>query len=122
MFRFVAVIVVLLVSLQFAWVAAGALYGHAGENVSLIGVHSHEHGHDHGHGHGHADRDAPGESRQDGGDRAHCEHCHLVLSAVVVESGLTISSSLPGGPILQPPVAYLSHTPALLDRPPLARA
>jgi len=120
MFRFVAVIVVLLVSLQFAWAAAGALYGHAGENVSLIGVHSHEHGHDHGHGH--ADRDAPGESRQDGGDRAHCEHCHLVLSAVVVESGLTIGSSLPGGPILQPPVAYLSHTPALLDRPPLARA
>lgn len=118
--RFIVLIVMLVVPLQFAWAAAASAYGHLGENVASLGVHAHSHD-DHGHGH-HASSDTgKGKSQSDDGHH-HGDHCHPVFFSLIVEPSLSLGLCLAGGPRPHPPETFLSRTPPLLDRPPLARA
>ena len=120
--RLIALLVMLIVPLQFAWAAAASVHGHIGENVAALGVHAHEHDHDQ-HAHGQPAPDAAGDAgklaKEDG---HHGNHCHPVFSSIIMESGLPLGPSLSGGPLPHPPEVFFSRTPPLLDRPPLARA
>jgi len=120
--RLIALIIMLIVPLQFAWAAAVGVYGHAGQGVAAAGFHTH--GHDHEpHGDTHHDHGAPADSKsQEHGDDGHHGHTHPVFSSLLAELGLSLAETVPGGPILQSPTGFLSRTPPLLDRPPLARA
>lgn len=122
--RLVALIIMLVVPLQFAWAAAVGLQGHAGQDVASTGFH--EHGHDHG-GHpdsAHPDHGAPGDPKdqEHHGEDGHHGHTHPVFSSLLAEPGLALDELVPGGPILHPPAEFVTRTPPLLDRPPLARA
>ncbi len=120
--RFVALILMFIVPLQFAWATAAGLHGHLGEDVSAIGLHVH--GHDH-HDAGHTDHDASTADDTDNGhndDGHHVSHCHHVFSPILMGQviGLVVGPSdrLP----MSLSVRFYSHTPPLIDRPPLALA
>lgn len=114
----IALILIFIVPLQFAWSAGTALYGHVGENTAVFGLHDH---YDSGHA-GHKVHPTDDTHNGHNDDGHHDEHCHHVLSLILVEPGLTPDSTLPGGAIPLAPAAFLSRTPPLFDRPPLARA
>lgn len=119
--RFIALVIMLVVPLQFAWAAAAGLHGHAGHDVAASGFHMHDDGH-HDEG-AHPDRDASGDTNDpDHNEDGHHGHHHPVFNSLLIASGVTLDSALSGGPILCPAAAFLSHTPPLLDRPPLTRA
>ncbi len=119
--HFIALIIMLVVPLQFAWAATAGLHGHMGENVGALGVHAHDHDH---HEHGQSDHDASGDTgknpSEDGHHGNHC--CHPVFSSIIMESSLSLGLCLSGGPLPHPLEVFFSRTPPLLDRPPLARA
>ncbi len=118
--RFIALIIMLIVPLQFAWAAAAGLHGHAGKDVATSGFHTHDHDH---HECAHPDHDSTGDTdHQDHNEDEHHGHCHPVFTSILMESGVTLDIALSGGPILHQPAAFLSRTPPLLDRPPLAHA
>ncbi len=118
--RLIALIIMLIVPLQFAWSAAAGLHGNVAKDVATSGFHTH--GHDH-HESSHPGHDASGDTNnKDHKEDGHHGHSHPVFSSIVMESGLALDAALSGGPILHPPAAFFSHTPPLLDRPPLARA
>ena len=119
MHRFITLILMLIVPLQFAWAAAAGLHGHAGENVAISGFHTHDHDH---HESAHPEYDPTADTDdQDHNEDGHHGHYHPVFTSIPMESNVRLDSALSGGPILYPPAAFLSHTPPLLDRPPLAR-
>ncbi len=121
--RFIVLIIMLVVPLQFAWSAAAGLHGHTGDSQAHLGVHTHDHAHHHAHhAQGHPGHGASGDTDKDRNQDGHHDHYHPVFSAIITEPGLTLGSALPGGPILHSTAAFLSRTPPLLDRPPLARA
>lgn len=115
--RFVALIIMLVVPLQFAWAAAASVHGHLGENVAALGVHVHDHDH-HAHGHDHPVSGDTG--TQHGEDGHHGHHCHPVFSSLIMEPSLSLGLCLAGGLLPHPPESFFSRTPPLLDRPPLA--
>ena len=118
--RLIVLIIMFIVPLQFAWAAAAGLHGHVGKDMAPAGFHTHDHDH---HESAHPDHDASGDTNdQDHNGDGHHAHYHPVFTPIPMESGVTLDIALSGGPILYPPVAFLSHTPPLLDRPPLARA
>lgn len=117
--RLIALVIMLVVPLQFAWAAAAGVHGHLGENLTALGMHSHSHD-DHGHAHDHAASSDAG--AQHGEDGHHGQHYHPVFSSLIREPGLTLGPCLAGGPCPHPPTVFFSRTPPLLDRPPLARA
>ncbi|MDO9385171.1 MAG: hypothetical protein Q7T65_00555 [Thiobacillus sp.] len=117
--RLIVLIIMLIVPLQFAWAAAG-LHGYVEKDVTTSGFHTHDHDH---HESADPDHDSSGDTNnQDHNEDGHHGHYHPVFSSILMASGLTLDIDLSGGPILYPPAAFLSHTPPLLDRPPLARA
>lgn len=121
--RFIVLIVTLVVPLQFAWASAASAYGHLGENVASLGMlaHAHDdHAHDN-HAHGHGATPDSGGLHGEGGHQ-HADHSHPVFSSLIVEPSLSLGLGLAGGPRPHPPETFLSRTPPLLDRPPLARA
>jgi hypothetical protein len=119
--RFVALILMLVIPLQFAWAAALGVHGHAKQEVAAAGHHTHEHHHgDHGsthHDH-HSTCDAGNPDHEDG---PHC-HSHPVFSSLIAEPSLALAEAAPDDPVLSPPSGFLSRVPPLLDRPPLAHA
>jgi hypothetical protein len=119
--RFIALIIMLVVPLQFVWAAAAGLHGHAGMDVATSGFHTHDHDHrDSVHAAGH---DFTGDTNnQDHNEDGHHGHYHPVFTSILTESSLVLDIALPGGPILYPHSAFFSRIPPLLDRPPLARA
>ncbi len=122
--RFVALILMFIVPLQFAWAAAAGLHGHLGEDVSALGLHVHDHDHDY-HDLGHADHDASMADDVDTGhndDGHHVSHCHHVFSPILMGQAVTLAVVLPDRPPLHLSVRFFSHTPPLLDPPPLAPA
>jgi hypothetical protein len=120
--RLIALIIMLVVPLQFAWAGAVGIYGHAGKTAPTTCFHAHDDGHDH-HGHAQHDHDIPdGSSHPEHTDDGHHCHVHPVFFSLLAGPGLTFAEAIPGGPMLQPPSGFLSHTPPLLDRPPLAHA
>lgn len=120
--RLVALIIMFVVPLQFAWAAAVGVYGHAGQDRSPAGFHTHDVGHDH-HGDAHHDHKVPDDTQpQEHGEDGHHGHVHPVFSSLLAHFGLTLVEAVPDGPIMQPPSGFPSRTPPLLDRPPLSRA
>ncbi|MHB1215927.1 MAG: hypothetical protein ACYCY9_13180 [Thiobacillus sp.] len=118
--RFIVLIIMLIVPLQFAWSAAAGLHGHMMGDVATSGFHTHDHDHHESNPPGH---DASSDTNsKDHNEDGHHGHYHPVFSFILMESGVTLDMALSGGPILYSPAAFLSHTPPLLDRPPLARA
>lgn len=118
--RLVALIIMLVVPLQFAWAAAAGLHGHTGKDAFVSGFHTHDHDH---HESGHPDHDASGgTSNQEHSEDGHHGHTHPVFSSVLMEAGFALDFALPGGPMLHPSAAFFSRIPPLLDRPPLVRA
>jgi len=120
--RLIALILMLIIPLQFAWSAAVSLHGHVGENVAALGVHAHNHG---DHDAGHVDHDASLAGDDNNGhndDGHHGSHYHPVFSSILMETGLSLGVSPTDGPPPHPLAAFLSHTPPLFERPPLARA
>lgn len=118
--RAIAFVIMLIVPLQFAWAAAASLHGHAGEVTHTVGSHTHVHDH---HENAHPDHGMPGErGAPEHAEDGHHSHVHPVFFPILMVTGLALDIALPGGPILHPPATFLSRTPPLLDRPPLARA
>ncbi len=117
--RFIVLIIMLIVPLQFTWSAAAELNGHTGGSQARLGAHTHEHNH---HDNVYADHGASGESDKKHNQDGHHDHSHPVFTVILFEPSLTLDPTLLNGPILHSPAAYLSRTPPLLDRPPLARA
>jgi hypothetical protein len=118
--RFITLIIMLIVPLQFAWAAAAGLHGHAGKDVATAGFHTHDHDH---HESSHSIPDAAGDTNnKDHNEDGHHGHYHPVFTYIPMESGLTLDIALPSGPTLPPPAVFFSRIPPLLDRPPLARA
>ncbi len=124
--RLIALVLMFIVPLQFAWSAAANLHGHAGDNVAVLGMHAHDHG-DHDAGHTDHDASLAGDTEGDtktghNEDGHHGSHYHPVFSSILMETGLSLGVSPPDGPPPHPLAAFLSHTPPLFDRPPQARA
>lgn len=121
--RLLAVFLMLLVPLQFAWSAAQSLHGHIGEDVSVLGFHTHDHDHDHRDGElaahdGLVDGDMDNGHNDDG---QHGGHYHPVFSSLVIEIDLKLGEIAPDGPPVRPPTSFTSHIPPLFDWPPSAR-
>ncbi|MCA1926179.1 MAG: hypothetical protein LDL16_07890 [Thiobacillus sp.] len=117
--RFIALIIMLVVPLQFAWAATAGLHGHLEKDAASSGFHihpDHQQNADPGH------NATGGTNNQDHNEDGHHGHYHPVFSFILIESAVVLDMALPGGPILCPPAAFVSHTPPLLDRPPPARA
>ena len=123
--RLIALVVMLVVPLQFAWAAVVGVEGHVGNPIAGAGFHLH--GHDDGHadhpGHApHAHGPAADAEHANAGDDGHHGHTHPVFSSLLGDFGLALAEAVPGGLIVPPLSGFLSRTPPLLDRPPLARA
>ncbi|MBI4755697.1 MAG: hypothetical protein HY778_09845 [Betaproteobacteria bacterium] len=116
--RFIALILMLIIPLQFAWSAAAGVHGHLGDNVSALGFHAHDN-----HDGEHPDHDATGDmDKGHNEDGHHGSHYHPVFSSMLMESGLGLNLPLPDGPPPHQLVVFFSRTPPPLDRPPLALA
>ena len=119
--RLIALIIMLVVPLQFAWAAAAGLHGHVA--MDTVGAHVHDHDH-HNAGHASPDLDALGstDGEQHNEDGHHGSHCHHVFSFIFHQPGSLPGLELKGGPLQHASAAFLSRIPPLLDRPPLERA
>ena len=92
--RLIALIIMLIVPLQFAWSAASGLHGHLGEDVAALGMHAHDHDHDY-HNAGHDDHDLSMAGDTDSGHdkEHHSSHCHHVLSFILTDSSLALGAT-----------------------------
>lgn len=123
--RLVALLLMLIVPLQFAWSAAVSLHGHVGDTPSAVGL-AHSHAHDHQHTD--ACHEHEGVSLTGGIDPAHGEdghhasHFHPVFNLILTDIDPPPGAAAPDGPIQHSSAAYVSRTPPPLDRPPLAFA
>lgn len=124
--RLLAILLMLILPLQFAWSAVGGLDGHLDDKVSATGFHHHDHDDDHDHHHdagtnGH-DNDAASIAAQEHHDDGHHDehYHHPVFSMLVHEPRLNLGDALPHSPPVRPPSLFTSHIPALFDWPPSA--
>jgi hypothetical protein len=121
--RLIAILLMLIVPLQFAWSAAESLHGHLDNDASLIGFHFHDDDHDHHHDGDLANHDvfaANGLHDGHADDGHHDGHYHPVFSMLVFESALRLGDALPDGPSARLSVSFTSHIPLLFDWPPSA--
>jgi len=116
--RLVALIIMLLVPLQSAWSVTSSLHGPLDKAVAAGVMHAHDHVHPADDG---RDISLAGTMNGHDEDGYHDSHCHPVFNLVLAESCLTLGAALSNGPILQSATSFFSHTPPLLDRPPLAQ-
>ena len=122
--RVFAILLILLVPLQFAWSATQSLHGHLNSDVSGLGFHSHDGNHDH---HGHSERSAHQESlagSSGGGssdDGYSGGHYHPIFISILVDVELMLAEASPGGPPIRPLATFTSRIPPLFDWPPSVR-
>lgn len=120
--RLVALLIMLVIPLQFTWAAVLGVHGHIGTGVAGSGFHVHAHHHHHEAG-GHPDSSAHGGVNcQDHDEGSHQGHVHPVFTSLPMEAGWLMTEAAPSGPIPLQPTRFLSRTPPLLDRPPIAHA
>ncbi len=118
--RLIALILLLIVPLQFSWSAALGVHGHSSGDV--VGAHAHDHDYHDG---DHSDHDIAQTGDTDAGhnnDGHHVSHCHHVFSVVFVASGLMPDQSQPDVAPAHPAARFISHIPLLQNPPPRARA
>jgi hypothetical protein len=121
--RFIALIVMFVVPLQFAWSAVLNVGDHVESGV-VVTQHAHDHDH---HGGGYPDRGLIDTEPAEDGTHCrdchhHASHCHHVFSFIFQQSTSPVSLELKAGAIAHIATAFVSRTPPPLDRPPLARA
>lgn len=120
--RLIALILMLIVPLQFAWSAAVSLHGHVDGSVMIQVMHAHDHG-DHDAGHDDHDASLAGDTGSGHNDDGHHgNHYHPVFSSILMEIGLSLDALPSDRPSPHPLASFHSHTPPLFDRPPLALA
>jgi hypothetical protein len=120
--RLIALILLLIVPLQFSWSAAMGVHGHRGCESHAVGMQVDDHDF---HDAGHSDHDFALTGDTDtghNGDGHHVSHCHHVFSVIFMASGLMPGQSQPGAAPAHPAARFTSHTPLLPDPPPPARA
>jgi hypothetical protein len=120
--RLLAILLMLILPLQFAWSAAASLDGHLGNEGSAAGFHHHDHD-DHGHHHdagtdGHDGDAASGVAQEHHDDGQHDDHYHPVFSMLVLGLQPDLTEVLPHAPPTRPPSTFTSHIPLLFDWPP----
>ncbi|MDP1923649.1 MAG: hypothetical protein Q8K57_02570 [Thiobacillus sp.] len=120
--RIIALIIMLIVPLQFAWSAAAGLHGHMGMDAAGAQVHDHDHHHEAGHASHELAALGSADGEQHNEDGHHGSHCHHVFSFIFHQPGSLPGLELSGGPVQHAHAAFLTRIPPLLDRPPLARA
>ncbi len=114
--------IMVIMPLQTAWSVVVGLHGHMGDEVVSVGMHAHEHHHDEG---GHADHDLAAtvdNDRDHNEDDHHLSHYHPVFTYIHTEPALTLGTLRPDGPSPLLNTSFISHTPPLFERPPLAHA
>jgi hypothetical protein len=121
--RLIALILLLIVPLQFSWAAAMGVHGHRGGDTRMLSAcmpmttiftpartrtmtHTLAADTDVGHN----------------DDGHHVSHCHHVFTAAFMDSGLTLGQSQPDAAPAHPAARFTSHTPLLQNPPPPARA
>jgi hypothetical protein len=120
--RLIALILLLIVPLQFSWSAAMGVHGHRGSDSHAVGMQADDHDlhastdSDHTHTLA-ADTDV---GHNDDGH--HVSHCHHVFTAAFMVSGLTLGQSQPDAAPAHPAARFTSHTPLPQNPPPPARA
>jgi hypothetical protein len=126
MYRLVAIFLMLVVPLQFAWSTALSVHGHIGTDAAVFGFHSHDGSHDHGHGDG--DPQTPPDAAAaglgnngDSGDGHSGGHYHPIFVSLTIDSDLKLDDALVGAPPACTAVILNSRTPSLFDWPPSAR-
>jgi hypothetical protein len=120
--RFIALIIMFIVPLQFAWSAAAGLHGQVAMNAVATYVHDHDHHHDAGYATHELAALGSADGEQHNEDGHHGSHCHHVFSFILHQPGTLPGLELSGSPVQHAPVAFFTRIPPLLDRPPLARA
>jgi hypothetical protein len=124
--RLIALILLLIVPLQFSWSVAMGVHGHRGGDSHAVGMQADDHDL-------HANSDSDPVSNHthtlagdtDVGhndDCHHVSHCHHVFTAAFMASGLTLGQSQPDVAPAHPAARFTSHTPLLQNPPPPARA
>lgn len=116
--RLLAILLLMIVPLQFAWSAVQGVHGHLGGNVAVAGFHAH----DGDHAHQDADPAATGGEHCSHNDDGHHDgHCHPAFSMILIEPQPALADLSRGGAPASPPAFFTSHTPPLFDWPPSAR-
>lgn len=125
--RWITLLVMLVVPLQFTWALAAGVFDHLGDTAHHA---AHSHTHEPHPGHAYAvplsGDTQPGSAEAVPGKPADCmhasAHCHpLFLSLPSVSNTLGLPRGAPA-PAVHPPARVLSRVPPLPDRPPLVRA
>ncbi|MDO8350657.1 MAG: hypothetical protein Q7S94_05850 [Gallionella sp.] len=120
--RLIAILLLFIVPLQFAWSATESLHGHLGNEGSVSGFHFHDDDHDH-HDADTVDRDilVAGDTPDGHNDDGHHDgHYHPVFNMLVIEPHLKLSKASPNGWLIRMPASFTSHIPLLFDWPPSA--
>ena len=121
--RFIAILLMLLVPIQFAWSAVESVHGHLGHEDLASGFHYHDDNHEHHHdadGDDHDDSDVGVPLLVHNDDGHHDGHFHHVFSMLVFEPQQALTEALPHASPKRPPSSFTSHIPTLFDWPPLA--
>lgn len=124
--RILAILLMLLVPLQFAWAAAESVDGHWGEDAAALGFHVHDTDHHHQH---ESDSDPDPGIDHDGlfglkpvqdhdDDGQHDGHYHPLFSTLIINPDLDLGDPPPGVRPVRGPAAFTSHIPLLFDWPP----
>jgi hypothetical protein len=134
MHRVLAILLLLVVPVQFGWSAALNIHGHA-HGDTVLGFHTHDHGAHDRHGDPH---DSPAAS--DGalehaahsltgsGDTEKTDddcmdgHYHPILASLVMRIDLSLDGARADGAPSHPPDTFSSRIPPLFDWPPSPRA
>jgi hypothetical protein len=125
MCRVLAIVLMLLVPLEFAWSAAQRLHHPLGSDVASLGFHTHAGESDHPDGGKHATQGEPGADRGNSSDSNHGHsggHYHPIFVSLVSDAELILHETLSGGAPVRALATYTSRTPPLFDWPPAARS
>lgn len=125
--RVIALLIMLLMPLQFAWSASHYISGHVNNETAAAGSHNHDAHHVDGDQHHEAgfvleDRSPDrGHASGHGEDGDSGSHFHPVFTLLVIEPDLRLEASSSAGPPIHPPASFTPHIPPLFDWPPAAR-
>jgi hypothetical protein len=116
--RWLAIVLLALLPLQFSWAAAAAYCGHESTPASIhIGHHDHQHKGVDADGSKALAQDAAASDASQSGDHADCGFCHLSCAKTVVSY-----VRMPRAPASDPealfaPRSYVSHLRGRIERP-----